>query len=57
MAGCVYYFSVDYYSIDNSDIEDIHKYLIKNNIVSMFRFIKQALALVCFGGLPATVYL
>ena len=31
--GDVYYFSVDYNSIDNSDILNIHKYLLtKNNI-------------------------
>ena len=33
LKGYVYDFSVDYYAISNSDITDIHKYLmIKNKI-------------------------
>ena len=29
--GCIYDFSVDYSSIGVSDIQDIHKYLMKKN--------------------------
>ena len=42
--GNVYDFSVDYNSIDKSDIFNSHKYLMtKNNIKKMFSLIKQVL--------------
>ena len=37
LKGCVYDFSVDYDAIANSDILDIHKYLMKkNNMIKFF---------------------
>ena len=54
----IYDFCVDYDAISNSDITDIHKYLMETNKVvriKMFRFIKQTFVstLMFFGSLPS----
>ena len=50
----MYDFSVDYDSIDISEIEDIHKYFMTKQIITkMFRYVEQVFVLVlcCSGSL------